>query len=343
MAAAAGAAARPAESFIRVGGNAAGRPANRGFPCLFWWRRMSARRKAPQEAGVQMNRNRVSILSLGHCARATLILVGATLLVAPCGDLNAQSTSPELDCVIEPQQVVKLASSVVGVVARLDVDRGDVVSTGQVLGNLEDGVEAATLALAKAKATNDYSIKSIRARLDFLRSKYGRAGQLGAKSFVSQASVEEAESEAKMAEEQLKEAILNLEIARIDVTRSEELLKQRRFISPIDGVVVERMLVPGEYRNEQTPILTLAQINPLKVEVFVPTTYYRRILVGSTAQVKPDNTIGGVYTASVAVVDQVFDAASGTFGVRLNLPNPDLGLPAGVRCKIAFALVEKAG
>src|SRR5262245_59161557 len=52
----------------------------------------------------------------------------------------------EFDCVIEPQQVVKLASSAVGMLARLDVDRGDIVQQGQVIGKIEDGVEAATLA-----------------------------------------------------------------------------------------------------------------------------------------------------------------------------------------------------
>ena len=40
--------------------------------------------------------------------------------------------------------------------------------------------------------------------------------------------------------------------------------------------------------------------------------------------------------ATVTVVDRVLDAASGTFGVRLALPNPDLLLPAGIRCKISF-------
>jgi RND family efflux transporter MFP subunit len=269
------------------------------------------------------------------------VVACVALLCVPLRGLNAESGSPELDCVMEPQQVVKLASSVVGVVARLDVDRGDIVSKGQVLGSLEDGVEEANLALAKAKATNEYSVKSLQARLEFLRNKYGRTGQLGAKSFASQASVEEAAAEAKAAEEQLKEAKLNLDISRLDVTRTEELLKQRRFVSPIDGVVVERMLVPGEYRNEQTPILTLAQINPLRVEVFVPLAYYHKIAVGSTAQVKPDSAIGGVYRATVTVVDQVFDAASGTFGVRLELPNPDLRLPAGVRCRITFHMADK--
>jgi RND family efflux transporter MFP subunit len=289
-----------------------------------------------------MYRPRLSCTWLRHWAD-TVLLVCLTLFAGPFGSASAQSVSPELDCVIEPQQVVKLASSVVGVIARLDVDRGDIVAKGQVLGSLEDGVEAATLALAKAKATNEHTIKSLAARLDYLRNKFGRAGQLGAKSFTSQAAVQEAESDAKMAEEQMKEAILNLEIARLDVTRSEELLRQRRFISPIDGVVMERTLVPGEYRNEQTPIMTLAQIDPLRVEVFVPLTHYRRITIGSTARVKPDNPIGGVYTATVTVVDQVFDAASGTFGVRLKLPNPELRLPAGIRCKILFELAEKAG
>ena len=92
------------------------------------------------------------------------------------GDEHPERTP--FDCVIEPQQMVKLASPVVGIIARLDVDRGDVVSKGQVLGKLEDGVEEATLALAKAKARNEYSIKATQARLEFLRSKQDRAGQL---------------------------------------------------------------------------------------------------------------------------------------------------------------------
>jgi len=40
----------------------------------------------------------------------------------------------------------------------------------------------------------------------------------------------------------------------------------------------------------------------------------------------------------VTVVDHVLDAASGTFGVRLALPNPDFNLPAGIRCKVLFEM-----
>ena len=40
----------------------------------------------------------------------------------------------------------------------------------------------------------------------------------------------------------------------------------------------------------------------------------------------------------VIVVDRVFDAASGTFRVRADLPNPDLALPGGLRCQVQFEL-----
>jgi RND family efflux transporter MFP subunit len=276
---------------------------------------------------------RRSVLCLGWCLG--LVLTSPATSGTPATS-NANAT--EFDCVIEPHQRVKLASPVVGVIARLDVDRGDFVSRGQIVGKLEDGVEAATLALAEARATNEYVSKSHEARLQFLRSKYKRLNELHSKAISSQASLEEADAEARVAEQQLKEAELNREVAYLEIRRAEEVLKQRTLRSPIDGVVVERLLVPGEYQNENTPILSLAQIDPLRVEVFVSTAYYGRIRTGSKAEVRPEQPVGGVYAAVVTVVDRVLDAGSGTFGVRLALPNPDLLLPAGIGCKVSFEM-----
>ena len=265
------------------------------------------------------------------CLALTASPAWAQVQAAP--PANAQ----EFECVIEPQQVVKLASPVVGLIARLDVDRGDIVRKGQVVGKIEDGVEVANLALARARATNDAAVKSAEARVQFLRSKYDRLDKLHSRAISSLASLEEIEAEVGVAEQQLKEARLNLSIARLEVAHAEEVLNQRTLRSPIDGVVVERLLVPGEYRNDQSPVLTLAQIDPLRVEVFVPSARFGQILVGSKAEVRPEQPIGGVHDALVTVVDHVLDAASGTFGVRLALPNPQLTLPAGIRCKVTFA------
>lgn len=261
----------------------------------------------------------------------------AVLLTWPIASpIAATAPAGEHECVIEPEQVVKLASPVVGVIARLDVDRGDVVRKGQIVGKLEDGVETASLALARARATNDSTVKSAEARLSFLQRKLTRIDLLHGKSISTLAALQEAEAEAKVAEQQLKEAELAREVAGLEVRHVEEVVNQRMLRSPITGVVIERLLVPGEYRNEQSPILTLAQIDQLRVEVIVPTARYGEIRVGSRAEVRPEPPVGGAYSATVTVVDKVLDAASGTFGVRLALPNPDLLLPAGIRCKVVF-------
>lgn len=270
------------------------------------------------------------------CWPLELLLIGSGALAQT--PTKSAVNPNEFECVIEPQQVVKLASPAVGTIARLDVDRGDIVRESQILGKIEDGVEAATLALARVRATNEYVVKSAEARVQFLRRKRERVDELHTKSVSSLASLEEADADAKVAEQQLKEAQLNRELARLEVVHAEEILNQRTLRSPINGVVVERLLVPGEYRNDQSPILTLAQIDPLRVEVFVPTAHFGQIHIGSKAEVRPEQPIGGVHIATVTVVDYVLDAASGTFGVRLALPNPSLVLPAGIRCKVTFSM-----
>ena len=90
------------------------------------------------------------------------------------------------------------------------------------------------------------------------------------------------------------------------------------------GVVTERLMYSGEYRHETNHLMTIAQIDRLNVEAFLPVTFYRQISVGMVAEVRPAEPIGGVYDATVTVVDRVLDAASSTFRVRSDLAEPGL-------------------
>jgi multidrug efflux pump subunit AcrA (membrane-fusion protein) len=102
-------------------------------------------------------------------------------------------------------------------------------------------------------------------------------------------------------------------------------------------VVVERRLVPGELiRSEKSVVLRLAQINPLNVEVIAPAKLFGSVRVGMPGQVSLAPFFPGTYQAKVVVVDKVIDAASGTMGVRLQLPNPDNKIPAGIRCSVVI-------
>jgi RND family efflux transporter MFP subunit len=250
--------------------------------------------------------------------------------------VEALAADESFDCVIEPQQTVKLSSAVAGVIREVTVDRGDVVKRGQVVARLEAGVEEANLALAQARASSDATIKSAEAKLEFLRRKHERTEGLAAKKIATEATFEENLANARMAEQDLRIAELNAQIAQLEVNQSRAVVDQRVLRSSVDGVVTEVLLHPGEYRNDQSPILTLAQVDPLRVEVFVPTRFYNQIRSEKTATIEPEEPIGGTYDATVSAIDRVLDAASGTFGVRLQLPNPQYRLPAGLKCKIRF-------
>ena len=95
-------------------------------------------------------------------------------------------------------------------------------------------------------------------------------------------------------------------------------------------------MAPGEFVHEQAPLVTLAALDPLFVEVFVPVVHFGTITKGMSAEVTPEDPIGGTYTAQVTVIDHVFDAASRSFGVRLELANPEMRLPGGLRCRVQF-------
>ena len=114
-------------------------------------------------------------------------------------------------------------------------------------------------------------------------------------------------------------------------------MERRNIRSPLNGVVVKRNFSPGEYVQD-LPIFELAQIDPLRIEVVVPVRLYGKIRTGMTGKVEWEAPLRGVETATVTVVDPVVDAASGTIGIRLELPNPDHRLPAGTQCTVTFSL-----
>ncbi len=87
--------------------------------------------------------------------------------------------------------------------------------------------------------------------------------------------------------------------------------------------------------------MELAQIDPLNAEVTLPVNLYPAIKVGMRTKVILEAPLGGQYLAEVKIIDRVVAAASGTFGVRLELPNPNNRVPAGLKCKVIFPLPGK--
>jgi multidrug efflux pump subunit AcrA (membrane-fusion protein) len=82
--------------------------------------------------------------------------------------------------------------------------------------------------------------------------------------------------------------------------------------------------------------MKLAQVNPLKVEMIAPTEFFGRIQKGMQAEIYPEKPANKMFRATVSVVDKLIDPASGSFTVRMLLPNPDDRLVGGVNCLARF-------
>lgn len=271
----------------------------------------------------------MSNIEMAHSSRSACLLSLMLPLAVSAADH---------DCLIEAKQQVDIRSPVEAVVETVQVQRGDSVKKGQVVATLESGPERAALELAKSRATMQGELKAAEARVDLTQKKQVRAEELYKQNFVSVNARDEAEADYRLATEQLRQARENQKLAELEVQRASEVLAMRTIRSPLSGVVVEVMQKPGEFSstNLKDPILKLAEIDPLYVEVILPVSLYGQIKNGQRAQVFPEKPVGGVYDAAVKVVDRVIDGASGTFGVRLQLPNPGYRIPAGIKCRVKF-------
>ena len=251
---------------------------------------------------------------------------------------SSPSHAAGFECLIEPYQVVEIRSAVEGLIDKINVKRGDPVRKGQILVQLVSDVERAAVDSARYRAKMEGRIEAANNRIEYSTKKLKRFEDLSKNNFVSKQQHDEAETEKRLAEAELKDAQENREFAKLEYDRAVAQLKLRTLTSPFEGIVVDRMLNPGDLAESGTgrkAILKLAQIDPLKVEVVMPLGAYGKIQPGAKVEVVPE---GGFekQSATVVVVDKVLDAASGTFGIRLDLPNPNRKLPAGIRCQAQF-------
>lgn len=260
-----------------------------------------------------------------------------------CGWLAASPAialdSKGFACLIEPYQRIELRSALEARIDAIMVDRGSEVKKGQVLVQLDAAAERAALDGARYRAVMEGQVRSAESRLVAAQDKLRRREQLVKDKFIAAQDRDDALAEMQVAEANLIEAKDNRRLAAIEEKRINELLEQRRIRSPFNGVVTERLQHPGEIAQTgetARAILRLAQTDPLRVEVILPVAMYGKVKQGAKGQVEAEAPLSGRYSAKVAIVDRVVDSASGTFGIRLELPNPKGDIPAGVKCRVVF-------
>ena len=214
----------------------------------------------------------------------------------------------DFDCLMEPNQKVNVGSPVEGIIESISVKRGDFIKKGQQIISLRSELE-------------NESVKLTKARFEFGKRSVKRNEELYQQKLISIHDKDELETDTKLAEMELGQAIVRLNLKTIN--------------SPITGYVIEQMKSAGEYVDSE-PVLTLVSIDPLYVEVVAPKEYLGKIKRGMKATITPEKPINKNYKAVVTIIDPVVDAASGTFRIRLEMKNPKGKIPSGLKCGISF-------
>ena len=272
------------------------------------------------------------MLANRRIARACLLTALVGCLQTPHGHTESL---PDLDCVINPHKIFDLGSGVRGILDKIHVERSDYVEAGEIVAELDSGVERAAVAVAEARAEITSELLLGKLNLEFDLRRKERITNLFANDSISIQNKEDAELAAELSTQRLKEASERDKIRKLELWRAEELLDQKVIRSPGSGFVLKTFKSPGEYVEDQ-PIVRIAQLDTLNVEVIAPMDLFGKIRKGMTARVYPEVRDGIPRTAEVARVDPMGDVASGTFGVQLSLPNEDYSTPAGIKCQLKF-------
>ncbi len=135
--------------------------------------------------------------------------------------------------------------------------------------------------------------------------------------------------------------------ALVDVY-SQTAQVNERITSPIDGVVLERLVEPNEMAAPGSTVLVVAPLDQLYLKIFVPENRYGQITLGQTLPVKVDSFPGQTFVGKVSFISdkaeftprnvQTTDSRQTTvYAVKLNLEPTGGKLKPGMPADVTFA------
>jgi membrane fusion protein (multidrug efflux system) len=238
------------------------------------------------------------------------------------GEIARTVTLPAFRILAE--QEATLYAKVSGYLKTLAVDKGDSVTAGQVLAEIEVPELLADEAQFKAEAA-------------VTRTNYDRMVEARQKApdLVVPQTVDDLRGQ--------------WEIAQAKLQRTQTLLQYARIIAPFSGTITARFVDPGAFipaaTTGSTPqsaaLVTLMDFSRLRVQVFVPETEVPFIKNGIPARVSVAELPGKVFQGSVTRFAYALDEATKTMLTEIELPNPTGELRPGMYASVQLEVERK--
>lgn len=218
---------------------------------------------------------------------------------------------------LRSRQGVMIRPEVAGRVKSIQFTEGQRVSKGQLLVQLDDQLQAAQLAQARAE-------------MSIAQANHKRNQELVAQNFISQRSVDESAAA--------------LDVAKAKHDLAQATLQRLKIVAPFDGVTGLRQINVGDYLKDGADMVNIEDIDAVLVDFRLPERLQSKIRPGQKAQLQVDALPGRSFTALVQAVDPLIDANGRSVGIRGCIDNRQHQLRPGmfVRVNTVFGVREQA-
>ncbi|MFN8178915.1 MAG: efflux RND transporter periplasmic adaptor subunit [bacterium] len=246
-----------------------------------------------------------------------------------------------------------VAPEVTGRLVELDVDVGSRVKRGDLIGRLADADLVAQVKQATAAiASSDAMITEERARRDDLRREADRQKQLFAQGLTSQAARDAAITGADAADARVATAEANLETSRATLGVVQAQLAKTSIRAPFDGTVLEKNAELGEIVGPAfggssatgggVPVVTMADLASVEVEVDVNETYIRRVTPEMRAEIVLDAYPSHAYAGAVRQIVPTADRQKATVRVKVRFDQTDEHVLPEMGARVSFLAAAPA-
>jgi membrane fusion protein (multidrug efflux system) len=178
------------------------------------------------------------------------------------------------------------------------------------------------------------------ANRDDARAQNVRAEGLATKGLLATVDLEATRTRLKVADAAYQSALegvhslkASLEDRRAAYQLAQKKLNDAFIKAPVTGSVSERLVQPGEFIKEDTPVITLVQMNPLKLITAVQEKYAGVVHPEMPVQFGVESFAGEVFHGQIVSISPAVDQQTRTFPIEAELPNPDYRLKPGFFAK----------
>jgi membrane fusion protein, multidrug efflux system len=251
---------------------------------------------------------------------------------------------------LTPYQSVAIYPRVTGFVKTVQVDRGSIVRTGDVIAVLEAPELVAQRSEAQSKLqAAEAQLAGARAKADSDRSTYDRLKAASATpGVVAGNEVVIADKAAEASQNQVSAGQQNVEAARQAANAFRDMEGYLRVTAPFGGVVTERNVHPGALVGPSggsagaVPMVRLVENTRLRLVVPVPEAYTAEMRPGTDIPFSVAAYPGQTWSGRIARIARSVDVSTRTMAVELDVTNTDGRLAPGTFCQVRWPIHRTA-